>query len=305
MVAVLVGVAHWTEMKHPGSKINFTATSTNFLDLPPALFATLWAYDGWNMLNYASEELANPDDVIRIVRLAIPFVTFLFVFVNASYLLVLDPEIVANSHTIGVDLAVDTFGVMGERLMPLFVAISAFGAAVGNMFGGARLAYASARKGTLPEFLSTVHDANSLPVHAVLFQTILGCMFILIGDFEMLVGMYSCAAWIFYFATITGMMRTRVTEPNLIRPYRASMISASIFATAAFTLMLAEFIAAPINTFTAFGFILGGVPFYQLQSLPAFRRCCCLRKHPTVDHVVERGDEEKLERENGSYSTFS
>ena len=304
-VAVMVGIAHSMEMKNLSSKVGFEGTTKNYLDWSPSFLAALWAYDGWNTLNYASEELSSADDFVKIIRLSIPFVTLLFVFVNASYLVVLPPDVVASSETIGVDLALDTFGPWGARVMPLFVATSAFGAAVGNMFSGARLVFSSARDGTLPSPLAHVSRISSLPSRAVFCQTILGCAFLFVGNFEELVGMFSCATWVFYLATVVGLIRSRYVEPNLRRPFKVNLIYAIVFALTSFLLVLVEFLSKPKSSLAAFAFILAGIPFYSLQSLPFFRRMCCFRRLSNGMTEYDALEEEEEEQEAITYKTFS
>jgi len=298
-VAVLIGLLHALEVKTLGSRIGFAGTSTNILDWSPAFLAALWAYDGWNTLNYASEELASADDFLRIIKLSIPFVTGLFVFVNAAYLIALPENVVAHSETIGVDLATTAFGRVGASVMPLFVATSAFGSAVGNMFGGARLVFSSARDGTLPEYLADLSPRSALPVKAVFCQTVLGCGFLLVGNFEELVSMFSCATWGFYFVTVAGLIRARVMEPDMPRPYKVPLIAPVIFSIASLLLILIEFVSKPKSSITAFVFILLGIPFFRLQKFSVFRQMCCFRKRG--DQVF---DLETEEQEQVTYRTF-
>src|SRR5688572_11298938 len=105
----------------------------------------VWAYDGWNNLCYVTEELESVDILIQSIHVAVPLVVFLYLFVNLSYFIVLSPLIVSTSNSIAVDFADQTFGEVGFYLMPLLVALSAFGAANGTIFSSSRLVYSAAR----------------------------------------------------------------------------------------------------------------------------------------------------------------
>jgi amino acid transporter len=317
LVAVVIGVSHALEMKQLVDRIGFADSSHDVLDWSPAFLAALWAYDGWNTLNYASEELASVKDFLSIIRVSISVVTFLFVFVNASYLIVLPDDVVASSETIGVDLAKTMFGHYGEKVMPLVVATSAFGSAVGNMFSGGRLVFSSARDGNLPNFLAELNERNSLPVRAVFCQSALGCLFLLVGNFEELVGMFSCATWVFYFATVLGLVRARWTEPALVRPYKVPIYAPFVFMFAALFLIIVEFLSKPKSSLLAFAFILSGIPFYYLRRYRLCRRLCCFssaeEEEDSGEHVRNGNghrhnglmDEEEEEREHITYKTFS
>jgi len=53
----------------------------------------MWSYDGWNQLNFVSEELQNPVRNFPIVICAgIPLVTVCYVLVNIAYFTVMSPS---------------------------------------------------------------------------------------------------------------------------------------------------------------------------------------------------------------------
>ena len=51
-----------------------------------ALYQGLWAYDGWNQLNYISGELKNPANLPRAIMVAMFSVTCLYLLTNYAYL---------------------------------------------------------------------------------------------------------------------------------------------------------------------------------------------------------------------------
>ncbi len=40
--------------------VHFQGTTTNIAHIATAFYSGLWAYDGWNNLNYVTEEIVNP-----------------------------------------------------------------------------------------------------------------------------------------------------------------------------------------------------------------------------------------------------
>ena len=68
-----------------------------------ALYTSLWAYDGWNTLNYVTEEIDNPYRNLPIaIFIALPLVTLCYVFVNISYFTVMTLTDVADSEAVAV-----------------------------------------------------------------------------------------------------------------------------------------------------------------------------------------------------------
>jgi len=61
------------------------------------------AYDGWNNLNFVTEELKNPKrDLPLSIILGIPITALLYILVNLSYLTVLDKDAMIQSEAVAV-----------------------------------------------------------------------------------------------------------------------------------------------------------------------------------------------------------
>lgn len=72
-----------------------------------AFYTGLWAYDGWNNLNYVTEEIKNPSkNLPRSIMIAIPLVTLCYALINISYLAAMSPDEMIESEAVAV-----TFGV--------------------------------------------------------------------------------------------------------------------------------------------------------------------------------------------------
>lgn len=71
--------------------------------LAVAFYSGLWAYDGWNNLNYVTEEIQNPKKNLPLaIAIAIPLVTVCYVLVNMAYLTVMSPAEMAISDAVAV-----------------------------------------------------------------------------------------------------------------------------------------------------------------------------------------------------------
>ena len=68
-----------------------------------AFYSGLWAYDGWNNLNYVTEEIINPKKNLPLsIVIAIPMVTICYLLVNLSYLTVMSPSEMVISEAVAV-----------------------------------------------------------------------------------------------------------------------------------------------------------------------------------------------------------
>ena len=79
------------------------AKSASMGAIATAFYSGLWAYDGWNNLNYVTEEIINPSRNLPLsVIIGIPLVTVCYLLVNISYLLVMRPNEMMISDAVAV-----------------------------------------------------------------------------------------------------------------------------------------------------------------------------------------------------------
>ena len=72
-------------------------------NLATAFYSGLWAYDGWNNLNYVTEEIINPKRNLPLsLVISIPLVTACYLLVNISYLVVMSPSEMMISDAVAV-----------------------------------------------------------------------------------------------------------------------------------------------------------------------------------------------------------
>lgn len=103
-----------------------------------AFYTGLWAYDGWNNLNYVTEEIKNPSkNLPRSIVIGIPLVTLCYALINISYLAAMSPTEMIESEAVAVTFGNRILGALAW-LMPLSVTISTFGSANGTLFAAGR-----------------------------------------------------------------------------------------------------------------------------------------------------------------------
>uniref|UniRef100_A0A8C3I4C3 B(0,+)-type amino acid transporter 1 n=1 Tax=Chrysemys picta bellii TaxID=8478 RepID=A0A8C3I4C3_CHRPI len=79
----------------------FQNTTTGIGPVGVAFYQGLWSYDGWNNLNFVTEELKKPEvNLPRAMMIAIPLVTCLYLLVNVSYFAALTPAELLSSGAV-------------------------------------------------------------------------------------------------------------------------------------------------------------------------------------------------------------
>lgn len=241
----------------------FEGASKNLGDYAIALYAGLWAYDGWDNVNYVVAEMKNARrDVPRVIHIAMPVVIIAYLLANLSYYAVLTKEEMIASTTVSVTFANKLLGKAGGIIFALFISFSCLGALNASVFTAARLIYTSAKDEFFPAIFGHTHTKTNTPVNSLLLQGGLTAFFVLIGEFKSLLTFYGIAGYLFYFLTVFGVIVLRIKEPLLDRPYKTFIITPILFCCVALFLVLRTVIEKPLESIYALLFIALGVPIY-------------------------------------------
>ncbi|XP_037550666.1 b(0,+)-type amino acid transporter 1 [Nematolebias whitei] len=259
---------------HTGSfEDSFENTNVGINPIGIAFYQGLWSYDGWNNLNYVTEELKRPEvNLPRALVIAISLVTGLYLLVNVSYLTVMTPKELMTSNAVAVTWGNKVLGSWGW-IMSVAAALSAFGSLNGTFFSGGRVCFVAAREGHMPDILSMAHVHRLTPSPALIFTTIVSLVVLIPGDFQSIINFFSFTAWFFYAITLSGLIYLKIKKPELPRPFSVPIILPILVLIAAVFLVLAPIIDDPqIEYLYVTLFILSGaiiyVPFIHYKLCP-------------------------------------
>ncbi|XP_028930933.1 B(0,+)-type amino acid transporter 1 isoform X1 [Ornithorhynchus anatinus] len=230
-----------------------------------AFYNGLWAYDGWNQLNYITEELKNPYRNLPLsIIIGIPLVTVCYVLINVSYFTVMTSTELLQSPAVAVTFG-DRVLYPASWVVPLFVAFSTIGAANGTCFTTGRLVYVAGREGHMLKILSYISVKRLTPAPAIIFYGIIGIIYIIPGDINTLINYFSFAAWVFYGLTVFALIVMRFTRKDLERPIKVPIVIPILVTLISIYLVLAPIIGEPAWAYLyCVIFILSGLIFYFL-----------------------------------------
>ncbi|XP_071523215.1 b(0,+)-type amino acid transporter 1 isoform X4 [Panulirus ornatus] len=239
--------------------------STNSLgDVATAFYSGLWAYDGWNNLNYVTEELKKPyTNLPRAIIIGLPLVTICYLLVNVSYLAVMSPDELLASETVAVLFGGRLFGIAGQVVMICSVVMSTFGSANGSCFTAGRLCFVAAREGHMVDVLSYVHAKKLTPSPALLFNATIALLMVIPSDIGSLIDFFSFTAWIFYGGAMAALLVMRHTMKEAPRPYKVPIFIPIVVLIISVYLVVGPIIDSPqIEYLYASLFIIAGLIFY-------------------------------------------
>ncbi|KAK5122795.1 hypothetical protein LTR85_003710 [Meristemomyces frigidus] len=269
----------------------FEGTSMSSSQWAVALYAGLWAFDGWDNTNYVVGEMLNPGrDLPRTIHTSLPLVILAYLLANLGYIFVLPAEVINGSNTVAVAFGQTVFGPAGSLILALVVSGSCFGALNATTFTAGRLVYSAGKEGYIPTLFSTIglsHHTQQIrlprrgarakrltrfvadeqgffytPIYAMALNAALTAAYIAIGDFTTLTTFYGVASYLFYFASVVGLIVLRVTEPELERPYKCWILTPVIFCCVSLFLLSRAIFAKPLQALVVVAFIAAGVPLY-------------------------------------------
>ncbi|XP_028164775.1 Y+L amino acid transporter 2-like [Ostrinia furnacalis] len=146
-------------------------TATSAGDWSVGIYSGIFAYSGWNYLNFMTEELRDPyKNLPRAIYVSLPLVTSIYLLANVSYLAVLGPNGVRATEAIAVDFAIAILGFM-RWVMPVLVSMATMGGLTVHIMTSSRMCFAGARNGHMPELLAHINMKSMTPVPSLIFLT--------------------------------------------------------------------------------------------------------------------------------------
>ncbi|TIB43261.1 hypothetical protein E3P86_00070 [Wallemia ichthyophaga] len=255
----------------------FTGTNVSASSTALALYSALWAFDGWDQSNYVAGEMINVQRSLPfVIHVSMPLTIIIFLLANMSYLIAMPVSQVAMSNTVALDLGNSVLGKVGSGVATILISISALGALNSGALTTSRLissvAGSHTEAGFLPKFLSTFNSKTHTPINALIFQTLLTCIYVVIGGgFQTLVNFYSIGIWYFYLLCALAVVVLRIKEPDLERPYKTWITVPMVFSSLTIFLLCMPVFAAPLEAAAAFGFIGLSVPIYFISNYVKYR----------------------------------
>lgn len=263
ILVVLTGVVQLFLGKTHNFENMFEGTSTDPADIALAFYAGLFAYQGWNYLNFIIEELQNPKRNLPLaIAISMALCTFIYTMTNVAFYTELNTDEMLDSNAVAVTFGDRLYGPM-SWIMPVFVAFSTIGSANGVVLTSSRLFFVGGRCGHMPEVLTMINEDRLTPMPAVILTGILSLMFLFLSSnlFD-LMNYMSIVYWLAIGTVILALMWLRFKMPNLTRPIKVSWIFPIIFFLGCVALVMVPLIGKPIDAVIGLVLMLSAVPVY-------------------------------------------
>ncbi|XP_055905190.1 Y+L amino acid transporter 2 [Eupeodes corollae] len=240
----------------------FENTNTQVTSLALSFYSGLFAYNGWNYLNFIIEELKDPvKNLPRAIAISCTLVTVVYLLANVAFYTTLSPEEVLGSEAVAVAYADRIFGQFAWTI-PVFVALSTFGAVNGILLTSSRLFYAGACEGQMPEILTMIQIQRFTPTPAVLVMALLSMLYLTSSNIFALINYVGFATWLSIGVSVLCLPWLRWAQPNLPRPIRVPLVFPIVYLLATLFVTIVPMYASPVETGYGILMILSSVPVY-------------------------------------------
>jgi APA family basic amino acid/polyamine antiporter len=247
----------------PPGRSGLPLVSSFFYGLVPAMFA----YGGWQSLNYVGEEVRDPvRNLPRATRLGVALVILVYVAANIAYVHVISAPGLAATETPAADAATRLFGEAGGRAVSLLIVVSTFGFLNLSLLTAPRVYFAMARDGLFFRSLARLSPRFRAPTLAILLQGAVATLFALTHAYDRLLDYAVFADWIFFALTGAALPVLRRKLPDAPRPYPTPGYPwvPVLFALAGAGIVVNLFVASPRDALAGAAVISLGVPVYFL-----------------------------------------
>jgi len=239
-----------------------------------ALVAGLFAFGGWHMVTYSSEETINPQKTIpRALMLGTMIVTICYIGLNTVYMYVLPLDTVASSTRIAADAANALIGFGGGAFMSALVVFSTFGALSGIILCGPRVYYSMARDGLLFRWVGEIHPRYRTPHRAIVIQAVWSSVLVATGTYRALFTRVVYTEWIFFGLMTIGLFLLR-RRTGIVRGYRiwGYPVIPALFIISSLAIVANQIISNLLESIFGLSLVLLGLPVYYLWAKKKTKR---------------------------------
>ncbi|CAH1404321.1 unnamed protein product [Nezara viridula] len=261
-IIILAGIYQLT--KGETQYFTWDNSKTEVTSLALSFYSGLFAYNGWNYLNFIIEELKDPTkNLPRAIAISCALCTLVYVMTNVAFYTTLSPREVLESEAVAVSFASKLFGSVAWTI-PVFVAMSTFGAVNGILLTSSRLFYAGACEGQMPEILTMIQINRMTPAPAVLCIALLSLAYLLVSDILALINYVGFATWLSIGVAVLCLPWLRWKQPNLPRPIKVHLIFPVLYILCTLFVTIVPIMASPVETGIGCIMILTSIPVYLI-----------------------------------------
>ncbi|VDD94117.1 unnamed protein product [Enterobius vermicularis] len=199
-----------------------------------AAYGGVWAYSGYDVLNYGAEDIKNFKRTLPIAVVGgLLICIIIYLLTNIAYFAILTPQQMLDSSAVATTFSKKTLGKF-YYAMPAIVAILMMGTINSDIFMFSRYMFSGARKRKMPSCLALINEEHDSPRVAVMFHVLCAIAFSFIGSIGDLINYMIVCGMLQQVFAVSALLWIRYknipVNPNfpLILPVLLVLISAAL-----------------------------------------------------------------------------
>jgi APA family basic amino acid/polyamine antiporter len=206
--------------------VSFAPSAGDLAHVTSAPFAiglvfVMYSFSGWNAATYIIGEMKLPQQNLpRALLSGTLVVLVLYVALNAVFLHTTPIDKLSGQLDVARIAGSFIFGDIGGRIVGAMICIGLISSISAMMWIGPRVMMTMGED--IPALrLFARKSSNGAPVYAILFQLAIASLLLLTRSFEFVLDFIQSGLLFCSFFTVLGVIKLRITQPDLPRPYRA------------------------------------------------------------------------------------
>ena len=270
IIAFLVAGATYA---HP-QPISFAPSASDLGYVTGAPFAislvfVMYSYSGWNAATYIASEIRDPQRSLpRALITGTLIVLALYVSLNAVFLRVAPIDQLAGQLDVAVVAGRYIFGEAGGRVVGGLICLGLVSSISAMTWIGPRVTMTMGEDIPMLRLFART-SRNGVPTAAILFQLAVVNVMLLSQSFEAVLDFIQFSLTACSFLAVLGVIKLRLTRPDLPRPYRAwgYPVTPIIFLAVTGFMMYYLITNRPLQSLAGFAMMLAGLAIYGVSHL--------------------------------------
>ena len=251
--------------------VSFAPQASDFSHIISAPFAislvfVMYSFSGWNAATYIIGEMKSRSAICRAPCCSGTLIVLvLYVALNAVFLHTAPVDKLAGQLDVARISGSYIFGEFGGRIVGAMICIGLISSISAMMWIGPRVMM------TMGEDIPALRifarrSANGAPAYAILFQLAVASLMLFTRSFEAVLEFIQFALLFCSFFAVLGVIKLRITHPDLPRPYRAwgYPFSPLVFLLVTGFMMYYLLTERPLQSFLGILIMLSGLLIYAV-----------------------------------------
>jgi basic amino acid/polyamine antiporter, APA family len=251
--------------------VSFAPSASDFAHITGGPFAiglvfVMYSFSGWNAATYIIGEMRMPQQNLpRALLAGTLIVLVLYVALNAVFLYTTPIDELSGQLDVARVAGSYIFGDIGGRIVSAMICIGLVSSISAMMWIGPRVMMTMGED--IPALrLFARKSRQGAPAYAILFQLAVANLMLFTRSFEAVLDFIQFALLFCSFFTVLGVIKLRVTRPDLRRPYRAwgYPVTSVVFLLVTAFMMYHLLTERPLQSFLGILIMISGLLIYAV-----------------------------------------